>query len=174
MNIISTTLVPGLKSALKYSHALLADIPDDIYARKIEVNGKPLEAVHPAFHVGHLGTYPTKVYTLLGIDTAQVAHPKEWDALFVKGSVCHDDPDGSLYPARKALETHFFDSYQHMTKTLPSVSDEVFVKENPFEASRERFETAGQFAAYLLGAHILGHLGQLSTWRRVAGLGSVY
>ncbi len=174
MTKITDLFLPGLHSARQYAEALLKDIPDEIYARKIEVNGKPLEALHPAFHIGHLGTYPTKLFTLLKQDTTPVAHPAEWDSLFIKGSVCHDDPEGDIYPKRAELEKHFFDSLGYITQKLPEIPNELFFEENPFEASRARFATAGQFAAYLLGAHLLGHLGQLSTWRRAAGLDSVY
>lgn len=174
MTKIATLLLPGLRSARQYSEDLLKSIPDEMYARKIKVNGKVLEALHPAFHIGHLATYPQKILTLLQQDITAVAHPKEWDEIFIKGSTCYDDPDNTIYPVRAEIEKQFFASHDKLLEIVPAVPDEVFFEQNPFEASRARFETAGQFAAYLLGAHIMTHLGQLSTWRRCAGLDPVY
>ena len=93
--------------------------------------------------------------------------------IFQKGSPCEDDPDGTIYPEMNVITDHYFRGVDRLLELLPAVDDATMQQQNPIEAARERFPTVGIFVVFLVGAHTALHLGQVSTWRRCMGLGSV-
>ena len=130
---------------------------------------------HPAWIHGHLGLYGTRVAALVGDDrrAAEAAAPEGWADLFGAGSTCRDDPEGGHYPAMKTLVTHFEKSTQLAMEAVEEADPVVFERTNPNEAMRERFPTIGPAVGFLLSGHATFHLGQLSAWRRMEGLGPV-
>ena len=60
-----------------------------------------------------------------------------------------------------------------VAKALETAPDSVFAEENPAEGRfKEMFPQKGGAITFLCIGHMQMHLGQVSTWRRVMGLGS--
>ncbi|MFZ4575049.1 MAG: DinB family protein, partial [Phycisphaerales bacterium] len=97
----------------------------------------------------------------------------EWEALFKAGVACHDDPDGTIYPSFEAVKAHYFRATDAAIEKLGTIGDDVLIREPAEERLRSRFPTVGSMLNFLLIGHTSMHMGQLSTWRRCMGLGSV-
>lgn len=136
-------------------------------------NGRTIKTNHPVFILGHLSIYPERVADLLGVDKAGVVVPESYDELFRHGAECVDDPDGSVYPAFDDVRDHMIRANAAAIELVAGAPDDVLCRELPDESRRERWPTIGVAVNFLLGSHAMFHLGQLSTWRRFAGLGSV-
>jgi hypothetical protein len=66
---------------------------------------------------------------------------------------------------------YFFKAYGGAKEALQAASDEVLQRPNPTEGRmKELFPTLGSMHAFLVGGHIMMHLGQVSAWRRMLGL----
>ncbi len=67
----------------------------------------------------------------------------------------------------------YFEGYQAAVEALRKVEDSVFQQPNPLEGRMaELFPTLGSLQTFYCGGHIMMHLGQMSAWRRMAGLGA--
>ncbi len=167
MPLIATTLAPGLKMVLTLADVLAKDIPASEFARMpagVKMNS-------PAFNYGHLSIYPERAFDMIGrSDLAR--HDAKWTELFSSGKECLDDPTGSVYPPMGELVERFRTRHQLLLQILPDVSDDVMMGTNPMERLRDRLPTVGAAMAFLVSAHPMGHLGQVSAWRRIKGLGS--
>ena len=173
MGTIIETALPTTRLMRGYAEGLVADIPPDQFARKAHPGGELVDAVHPAFVFGHLGTYFQRILDLAGLNGAELASPAGFEELFVKGSPCHDDPDGSIYPDKETIMSHYFRGTDQLIELLPTIEDSVLLVENTLEGSKDRFPTVGAFVTFLITTHVGMHMGQVSTWRRAMGLGSV-
>ena len=72
------------------------------------------------------------------------------------------------------LVATFFERQRRAIEAFRGTTDAALAAENPAEGRfKEMFPTVGGAVAFLLGGHVAMHLGQVSTWRRVMGLGSV-
>jgi hypothetical protein len=154
-----------LRMTLMYAERLLADIPEDRFAHM------PFPKLnHPAFNVGHLSLYPNRLFTMLGRPDLVIDKPG-YPALFQAGTECVEQ-DGR-YPSKDELVSYYLERYRAMLAHLPEISDETLARDNPVEGrSREMFPTIGAAMCFLLNNHHMVHLGQISAWRRVMGLGS--
>lgn len=129
---------------------------------------------HPAWAYGHLGLYGPTVLKSLGDQDAAEKHaaPKGWDALFGMGSECRDDPDGSIYPPMSKIVGQFTRSHEAMLAAIQAADDAAFEKAQPNEKMRDRFPTVGASVAFMLTTHVALHVGQVSAWRRMEGMGT--
>jgi hypothetical protein len=126
-----------------YATALLEPIPAEVFAHLPHA-----EVNHPAFVVGHLGLYLNKTLELVGRADACVAPPFEVST-FEDGAPCVE------------------------LDAVRGTAAETFAAENPMEGRmKEMFPTIGVAVNFLVNNHVMMHLGQISTWRRLMGLGS--
>ena len=66
----------------------------------------------------------------------------------------------------------FFKGYRAALEALKVTPDEVFQRPNPLGgAMAEKFPTLGSMHTFYVGGHIMIHMGQMSAWRRMEGLG---
>ena len=115
--------------------------------------------------LGHLAVTGDFARRLLGRRDAIC--PPAWRALFNPGTTpSHRRED---YPAMEELCAAFRKVYEDLPSAALEAND-MILAENPYEAGRDAFPRAGDFAAYLLSAHLSYHLGQLSGWRAAAGV----
>lgn len=160
--------------ALGLADRLVADIPQNQFARQpIGINNTIINCNHPAFILGHLSIYPQRILTLFGKDPTPAHIPDTYEPLFKAGAQCKDDPAGDIYPPMQDIINHFRAAHQALIKELPTIEDAAFAAENPDHARRERWPTLGMQTDFMIGGHLMMHIGQLSTWRRCIGLGSV-
>ena len=156
----------ALRRSIGYGEMLVKDIPADKFAHMPIPNLN-----HPAFCIGHLSLYPNRVLNMVG-KSALIVDKPNYTALFVAGTPCVEQ-DGR-YPAKDEIVAYYLDRYRAIEKVLPEISDEMLRRENPIEGRlRELFPTIGSAMCFLLNNHHMTHLGQVSAWRRVMGLGSV-
>lgn len=174
MSEFKKLISPGLDSLNKYILRLTDDIEESQFSSFPRTkSGEIINIIHPAFCIGHLATYPKKIFSLLDLDPASLSVPNSYYELFLKGKDCKDDQDNSYYPLKEELLDNYFKGMDIALKSLDNIKIDFLLTENPLEAARERFPTRGAFITYLFSAHISGHLGQISSWRRCMGMNSV-
>lgn len=163
---LAETLLPSARRMIGYADLLTKDIPADQFARQPQ----GINASSPAFVIGHLATYPDRMLATIGKPARDLARYNE---LFDAGKECRDDPEGTIYPPKEELLTLFFERHNALMEALPTLDAAVFTQPNPHpnERFREMFPTIGAMLAFMLLSHTFMHLGQISTWRRVMGLG---
>lgn len=154
---------------------LLGGVEAKDFARQPKgADGRPVDTNHPAFVYGHLALYPARVLGMLGIDAADITCPQQYTDLFAAGVKCVDDPDGTKYPAMSDIVARFESAYARLIEVVRDVDDSAMSA--PIVGNdryREVFGTVGGAASFMMHDHVMFHLGQISAWRRMMGLGSV-
>jgi len=166
---IGNTIADSLQLCLKYGEVLLKDVTPETFARFATADGKHIESNHPAFIYGHLSLYAHKI--MEGLGKPMDGAPAGFEENFAKDCVCIDDADGTL-PDMETVTGHFFSAWNTVLETLRETDDEVFQQPNPSEAMAKRFPTLGSVQNFYASGHNMMHLGQMSAWRRMMGLGS--
>ncbi len=169
-------MIPALqfsgRRALGLFDRLVADIPEDRFTRMAKSSEGPVLANHPAFIAGHLALYPQRVFGMLSLDPSPAAVPESWVGLMEKDQPCQDDPQGTIYPSRDTLIDAYRRTYGSLIEALGSADPAVFDQPVSDESYRKMADTNGEVICFMLTSHNMFHLGQLSTWRRIEGLGS--
>ncbi len=120
---------------------------------------------HPAWTVGHLVYSAQAIGGEFGLAPWL---PPSWIALFRTGSTPW--PAADAYPSRSALLSALADAQARITNSLGSLGPEALTAPLPDTRYRSHFPTVGHAAVHILCGHTSYHLGQLSLWRRAAGL----
>jgi hypothetical protein len=163
---IAEYLLVPFRRTLVYADLLVNDIPADKFAYM------PVPTLnHPAFNMGHLSLYPNRIFVMIGQPELVVEKPGYSD-LFRAGVACVADK--GQYPRKDDILEYFRERYAVLNDVIAQTPDEVFARENPLEGRmREIFPKVGIGVNFMLNNHLMSHLGQISAWRRVIGLGSV-
>ena len=138
------------------------DIDESMFADRV---GTTIN--HPAFVLGHLAYYFGVCVQLLG---GEVELSENESTLYQHGADCLDD--ASMYLDKANCIAQYNTRLEEALGFVASCDAEVFDRSTagtPFEG---RMDTLGQVAAFMLVGHPAFHIGQLSAWRRVAGMGS--
>lgn len=160
-------IVPAARMGLGFFDMMLKDIPAERFARTPE----GIESNHPAWVLGHLSIYTDTVLECVG--KPDRAEPDEkLTELFKDGSQCRDDAKGTIYPGRDELALRFF---ARMNTALDAVSetDDAILAHPNTSFAHETMPTIGALVNFLLGHHVMMHMGQVSAWRRMMGMGRV-
>jgi hypothetical protein len=174
MGNIGKTIAPAGNVTLALAENMLKGVTPGMFARlAVGRDGKPVQSNHPAWVFGHLASYVPRALEMLGhADAAKFKNPA-FEELFKNGTPCRDDAAGSIYPAMEVVTKAYFDGYRTVLAALANVADETLLKPNPAEGRmKELFPTVGAVISFLIAAHPMSHLGQVSAWRRFMGLGS--
>jgi len=174
MSLAASILTRPIDRLLTLAKGLVEDIPADRFARFPVVDGKPVAMNHPAFVLGHLSLYPSRIVGVCGLDPNPLTAPDGYEDVFAPGVECRDDPEGSVYPAKDAVVATFVDLHEKAAEIVAGLRDEDLDRELEHERYRAAFGTSGGATAFLFGAHAGFHLGQISGWRRVMGMGSAF
>lgn len=169
---LGNTIADSLELCLGYADRLLVDVKPNQFARFAQVGDQTIESNHPAFVFGHLSLYGPRVISELGRDDLAVSIPANFEAVFSKDAKCVDDQDGSIYPAMDTVVEFFKSGYRNTVVALREVDDGTLQQPNPNERMAGKFPTIGSGHAFYVGGHMMMHLGQLSAWRRMVGLGA--
>jgi len=71
------------------------------------------------------------------------------------------------------ITAFFFEGHRMLLGALRASPDATFDQTNPAEGRmRDLFPTLGSVQTFYCGGHIMMHLGQVSAWRRMEGLGA--
>ncbi len=168
---LGNIIADSLELSVGYAERLLKDVTPEQFARFASPGGQLIESNHPAFVYGHLSLYGPRILGQLG----QSGHtaPAGFEAVFSKDAKCVDDPAGSVYPNRETVIQAFFSGYKAAAETLRATPDTAFQVPNPMEGRMATlFPTFGSLHTFYCGGHLMMHLGQISAWRRMAGLGA--
>lgn len=171
-SMIGSIIADSAKLSVGYVERLLKDVAPEQFGRFAVVGGQTIESNHPAFILGHLSLYPSRVVRELGGDASAITPTSKYDALFSPAAKCVDDPDGTLYPSMEELTSTFFAAHRAAIEALLVSDDVLFATENSNERMREKFATVGAMHAFYMGGHMMLHVGQFSAWRRAMGLGA--
>lgn len=167
---LGETIGDALKLSLAYGERLLADVPADKFAQFATIEGRQVESNHGAFIYGHLSLYAPRIFNDLGANPLTV--PDGFETLFSKDAKCVHDPDGSIYPPMEKITSFFFQGYRAALDAFVAASDETLAKPNPLGGPMtEKFPTIGSLHNFYVGGHVMLHMGQMSAWRRMLGLG---
>jgi hypothetical protein len=160
----------SLQLSLGYAERLLKDVTADQFGRLAAVGEQRIESNHGAFIYGHLSLYAPRILEQLGQSTLQI--PEGFDEVFSKDASCQDDPEGTIYPAMDQVTQFFFDGYNAALEALRAADDAVLQQPNPAGGRMtELFPTMGSMQNFYVGGHMMLHMGQMSAWRRMLGLG---
>jgi hypothetical protein len=122
---------------------------------------------HPAWTIGHLVYSAQAIGGELGLAPWL---PSSWVALFCTGSI--PQPLAAAYPSRSGLLDALADAQARITQALSCLTPEALAAPLPDVRYRPVFPTVGHAIVHILSGHTSFHLGQLSLWRRAAGLPS--
>lgn len=167
MPTIGPMIADSAELGVAYAERLLKDLTPDKFARLGRVGDELIEANHPAFLLGHLSLYPSRVVEQLGHDASAIEPTELETGLFSKDAKCVDDPQGTIYPPMSEVTVRFFAAYRAAIDAVSEADDALLKAENLNEVMRKRFPTLGSMHAFYLGGHLMLHLGQFSTWRRI-------
>jgi hypothetical protein len=172
MGNIGQTIAAASKLSRMYSQGMLKDVTEQNFARLATPGGVVVQSNHPAWVFGHCGLYFSRVMELCELPAGATVNPAGFDDVFKNGTPCLDDPAGTIYPKMNAITEHYFRAFDAAIAAIVHVDDALLMQEHPNPAARERLATKGAAAAFLMGGHIMSHMGQVSGWRRMMGLGS--
>ena len=148
---------------LGYAKRLVADIPDDKMAFQ------PASGMnHAAWVLGHLACTADMLGAMIGV---KLVCPPEWTGLFDWNS--SPSGDENRYPSKSVLLKALEDAHAGLAAALPSIPESRWSEPTPSEAVRGFLPTLGDSFVFVMAAHENMHLGQLSAWRRVQGMGRV-
>ena len=148
---------------LGYAKRLVADIPDDAMALQ------PAPGMnHAAWVLGHLACTADMLGAMIGL---KPVCPSDWPTLFDWNS--SPSSDASLYSSKATLLKALEDAHVQIAAVLPAVPESRWSETTPLEAVRGFLPTIGDCFVFVMAAHENMHLGQVSAWRRVQGMGRV-
>jgi hypothetical protein len=148
---------------LGYANRLVADIDQD----QMTLQPAP-DMNHPAWVLGHLACTADMLAAMIG---AQPVCPSDWATRFDWTS--SPTSDASHYPSKATLLAALEAGHASIASALPEVPASRWHETTPIEAVRAFLPTLGDCFVFVLAAHENIHLGQLSAWRRVQGMGRV-
>ena len=148
---------------LGYAKRLVADIPDSGMALQ------PAPGMnHAAWVLGHLACTADMLGAMIG---EKPVCPPEWTALFDWNST--PSSDASRYPSKAVLLEALENAHARLAAALAGIPESRWTEPTPIEEIRGFLPTLGDCFVFVMAAHENIHLGQLSAWRRVQGLGRV-
>lgn len=155
--------IQASKFAQKYFQLLIKDFPQDKWL--IRPTNVPS---HALWQVGHLAFTCNAGLKALGFDSIV---DDSWAELFGPGSNSTDD--AADYPAIEVVIEKYNEAVTKLTEIYSNADDDVLGKATKIERLIERFPRQGDFIVFLLTSHLAIHAGQLSTLRKLLGLGNV-
>lgn len=172
MPTIGPMIAASARLGIGYAERLLSGVTSDQFARLARVGETVIQSNHPAFIYGHLSLYSSRVIEQVGGDSAPYIPSAKFNEVFCKDATCVDDPEGKIYPPMDEIVSALLDGSRAAAAALQDAEDEVFNVENPNAPMREKFPTNGAMVGFYVGGHYMLHMGQMSAWRRVMGLGA--
>lgn len=143
------------------ANKLMADVECADCARIVHNVNK-----HPAWVIGHLAVAGDMMGNMLG-DAPEL---EPWYPLFAPGPDSAPVEDRSKYPKKAELMDALADRHAALSARVAGLDDSALAAPLPVEAYREFWPTVGDAAGYMLAYHEGYHLGQLTQWKRAAGL----
>ncbi|MGE3109186.1 MAG: DinB family protein [Phycisphaerales bacterium] len=147
-----------------YAHRLTADLSD------ADLVSQPVPGVvmnHPAWVFSHIGLYPPVLTKILR------AEPFDDPARSPYGKESRPSSRTADYPPKQALLGAYFRDHDLLARTLEATDQQFLAQPVPLERWKPRFPYIADLVVHLMIDHEMGHLGQVSAWRRAGGRPSV-
>ncbi|HMO85471.1 MAG TPA: DinB family protein [Lacipirellulaceae bacterium] len=158
------SIVYAWDNQLAYMLALLADLSDE------QMVLRPDGAMnHPAWILGHLGLYHPVVVDLLA--GRPVADAKDDPTFGFAGPGPVDDP--AVYGSKAAMAERFAAGHEQVAQALLAATAADLQRPPSLERWARVYPTVEFMLPDLLLHHESLHIGQVSIWRRAAGLPAV-
>lgn len=158
------SIIYAWDNQLGYALALLDNLTDEQFI--LRPDGK---MNHPAWIVGHIAAYHPVIVQLL--QGEPVVDPKD-DPLF--GFAGHGPLDGlTPYGSKRAMVNRFAAGHEEVAQALLQAQPEDFKRSPTLERWAKQYPTVEFMLPDLLLHHESLHIGQISIWRRAAGLPGV-
>ena len=146
---------------LRLLKELISDIPEG------QMADQPATGMnHPAWVLGHLVWAADFVPVLNG---GQSRLPAGWAGLHDARS--RPSPDRSLYPSKQVLWDALEEGHTHASAASREFTPGRLAEAFPDPTFAFLMPTVGDAVAHILTTHEAFHSGQVSAWRRAAGLG---
>ena len=155
-----TITKPTLVVAKNLMHLLCDDIDENIFADRL---GTTIN--HPAYVLGHTAYYAGICIEFLG---GSVTFGEDEEKLYQIGTDCIDD--ASVYPDKTYCLNHFDARCKEATDFIHASDQSLLERSAEHTPFAKRFDTLGEVATFMLIGHSCFHLGQISAWRRIAGM----
>ena len=155
---------------LDYTERLTADLTDGQLSQRPAGNVTP-----PVWLLGHMAIAAPYALGLLGREDRGDYIPAAWAENFGPGTTPLEYQAGFEPPSLDELHAAIRTGHERVEAALDAADFDALNlgDPNPIEFLREPFPTKWDFLAHLLTTHDAIHLGQLSAWRRAAGLPAV-
>jgi len=138
---------------------LTDDVPDERFAEQ------PIEGLnHPAWLIGHVTPYNSVITALLRGEMFE----NPWYAECGKES--SPVADRAAYASKDAILQRFVSTYEEAAGTIAAAPPEAWSSSFDHPEWGKQFDVVAPAVVYLATTHLALHLGQLSGWRRAAGL----
>ncbi|MEM8947604.1 MAG: DinB family protein [Planctomycetota bacterium] len=158
------SIVYAWDNGLRYALALLEDLTDDQMLLRPGDNMN-----HPAWILGHMSLYYPIVPALLAGDS--FPDPADDDLFGFRGRGPQDDLH--LYGSKASQIERMTDGHERVARALLDASPEDFHRPPSLPRWSAMYPTVQFMLPDLLLLHENIHIGQLSIWRRAAGLSAV-
>jgi hypothetical protein len=161
-NSVASTIAGTAMLTEKLMHMVCDDIDEAKFATRF---GTTIN--HPAFVLGHVAYYFGVCIEILG---GEVTFGENESAVYIDGIDCIDD--AAIYQNKEDSIAHYKARLQEALDYVASCDEKILSRSADGTPFNGRLETFGQIASFMLTVHPAFHIGQLSAWRRVAGMGS--
>jgi hypothetical protein len=158
------SIIYGWDNQLNYATALLADLSDE---QMILRPGGVMN--HPAWVLGHISMYHPIVVDLLAGRTFADAKDDVVYGFAGQGPV----DDLSVYGTKASIVKRYVDGHEQVAQALLAAQPSDFQRKPSLERWAKIYPTVEFMLPDLLLHHESLHIGQLSIWRRAAGLPGV-
>jgi hypothetical protein len=158
------SIVYAWDNQLRYALALTSDLTDEQFVLRPGGNMN-----HPAWILGHLAKYHAVTVQLL--QGEPVDDPKN-DPLFGFAGQGPVD-DINVYGSKEKIVSWFSEGHENVAQALLAAKPEAFKRAPTLERWAEMYPTVEFMLPDLLVFHESMHIGQISIWRRAAGLPGV-
>lgn len=159
-------LIFCFKKNLDYAPKLVADLSESQMAAQ-PVENLPAAANHPAWVLSHLNVYLPIIEALIKGEPFEDPKPHPF------GMQSKPESDRSIYAPKAELVNEFVNQHESIIRLLEKSDDSILAQPVALPRWQAIMPLAGIALPYLMLNHENGHLGQVSTWRRVLGLPSV-
>ena len=158
------SVVYAWDNGLRYALALLEDLNDEQMLLRPGGNMN-----HPAWILGHMSLYYPVVPALLNSETFD--DPADNELFGFRGIGPQDDL--SLYGSKESQIQRMIEGHEQVAQALLNASEEQYLRLPSLPRWAEMYPTVEFMLPDLLLLHENIHIGQLSIWRRAAGLPGV-
>jgi hypothetical protein len=158
------SMIYAWDNQLRYALALVDDLTDEQFVLRPGGNMN-----HPAWILGHVSLYhPVTVQLLAG---APIDDPKGNKLFGFAGQGPVDDI--AVYGSKRAVVSRFAEGHEQVAQALMAAKPQALTRPPSLERWAKMYSTVEFMLPDLLIFHEAMHIGQISIWRRAAGLQGV-